>query len=266
MLIADRVLETTTTTGTGDLTLAGAESGNRTFNTAFGTSVSFHYCCVQGSTYEIGIGHLSSSTVLVRDTILLSSTGSAINWPAGTKYIFNGISADLFKETATAGRVPVADSSGKLDKDWLDFGDYLELPEASTPSTPSSGNSRLYFDSVGRPRAIDDSGRNKHLDREYMHTLTDGASIDINPTNGPTQIVTLGGNRTITYNAAWPDGYKVEFWVKQDGTGSRTLTWPTTKWPTGTTPTLTATASKVDVFVIRKVGSDFFGFVGSQDH
>jgi len=99
-IYADRVLETTTTTGTGDVTLAGAVTGYRTINAAQGTGVFFDYAivAVDGSgvptgDWETGQGYLSGSTTLVRARIFASSNaGSAVNLAAGTKRVFITIS------------------------------------------------------------------------------------------------------------------------------------------------------------------------------
>lgn len=95
-LLADRVKETTTSTGTGNITLAGAVSSFRTFNSAFGTNVRFYYAIVgQTSTeWEVGEGYLSNSTTLVRDDIFSSSnSGNAVNFSAGTADVFCTIPA-----------------------------------------------------------------------------------------------------------------------------------------------------------------------------
>ena len=91
LVLADRVKETSTTTGTGTFTLAGAATGFQSFaaigdgNTTFYTIV-----LVGGSQWEVGIGtYTSSGTTLSRDTILSSSnSGSAVNFSAGTKDVF----------------------------------------------------------------------------------------------------------------------------------------------------------------------------------
>jgi hypothetical protein len=84
--VADRVLETTNTTGTGTLTLAGAVSGYQAFSAAFtsATTIVF-YSIVSGSSWENGIGtYTLSGTTLARTTILSSSnSGSAITVAAG---------------------------------------------------------------------------------------------------------------------------------------------------------------------------------------
>lgn len=87
LVIADRVRETSTTTGTGTYTLAGAETGFRTFSTAIGNGNTTLYVAVMGSNWEVGLGTVGAGT-LARTTILASSNaGSAVNWSAGTKQI-----------------------------------------------------------------------------------------------------------------------------------------------------------------------------------
>lgn len=105
MLFKDRVKETTTTTGTGNLTTAGAATGFITFNTAFGTGSSnkFQYVIDSsgGSEWEVGVGYMSASTTLVRDTILASSnSGSAVNFSSGTKTIRCTGAAKFFESQA----------------------------------------------------------------------------------------------------------------------------------------------------------------------
>jgi len=94
---SDLVHQTTTGTGTGNLTLV-AVNGKRSFNTAFGTGGTnvFDYFVSNrdAAEWERGTGHLSDATTLVRDTVLASSNaGSAVNFSAGTKDITNDIPA-----------------------------------------------------------------------------------------------------------------------------------------------------------------------------
>jgi hypothetical protein len=98
---ADRVLETSTTTGTGDITLAGAVTGYRTFNTAIGTQVRTDYAivAVDGSglptgEWEVGEGYLSAATTLVRDAPLSGSAATPVSFSAGTKRVFITQSAE----------------------------------------------------------------------------------------------------------------------------------------------------------------------------
>ena len=95
MVYSDRARETTTTTGTGDITLAGAVSQFQSLNSAFGTNVWFDYAIVgqSGSEWDVGFGYLSASTTLVRAQPNKGSSGdkTLVNFSAGTKDIFNTI-------------------------------------------------------------------------------------------------------------------------------------------------------------------------------
>jgi hypothetical protein len=91
LVVKDRVNETSTTTGTGTFTLAGAVTGFQTF-AAIGDGNTTYYAIVLqgGSEFEVGLGTYSSSgTTLSRDTILSSSnSNNAVNFSAGTKNVF----------------------------------------------------------------------------------------------------------------------------------------------------------------------------------
>ena len=90
-VIADRVQETTTSTGTGTITLAGASTGFQSFS-ASGNGNNTYYTIAGRTTseWEVGIGtYTASGTTLSRDTVLSSSTsGSLVNFSAGTKDVF----------------------------------------------------------------------------------------------------------------------------------------------------------------------------------
>ena len=91
LVVKDRVNETSTTTGTGTFTLAGAVTGFQTF-AAIGDGNTTYYAIVLqgGSEFEVGLGtYTSSGTTLSRDTILSSSnSNNAVNFSAGTKNVF----------------------------------------------------------------------------------------------------------------------------------------------------------------------------------
>lgn len=95
-VVNDRVWETTTTTGTGAISLAGAVSGYITFASGIGASnVTFYVIDNEAGEWEVGVGTLDGSgTTLARTTIINSSNaGSAVNFSAGTKQVFVDIPA-----------------------------------------------------------------------------------------------------------------------------------------------------------------------------
>ena len=89
IIVKDRVKETTTTTGTGTITLAGAVSGFQAFS-VIGDGNETFYTIAGGGEWEVGIGtYTSSGTTLSRDTVLDSSnSGSLVDFAAGTKDVF----------------------------------------------------------------------------------------------------------------------------------------------------------------------------------
>lgn len=101
-LYADRVKDTTTTTGTGDLTLSGTPpTGYRSFNSAFGVGPTFDYVIESAdlSQWEVGTGILSGATTLVRTTVLRSSNSdNAVSFSAGTKNVFHSLTAEDYVE------------------------------------------------------------------------------------------------------------------------------------------------------------------------
>lgn len=109
MNFADRVKDTTTTTGTGSITLAGsAPTGFRTFAAALGAAadrVPYAIVAQSGGDWEVGIGTLSGSTTLARTRVLKSSNSdAAVNFSAGTKDVFVTIPGDWEADLLPRGR------------------------------------------------------------------------------------------------------------------------------------------------------------------
>jgi hypothetical protein len=91
LVVKDRVRETTTTAGTGTITLAGAVTGFQSFAAIGNGNTTFYTIAGQGtSEWEVGIGtYTSSGTTLSRDTVLESSaSGAKVTFSAGTKDVF----------------------------------------------------------------------------------------------------------------------------------------------------------------------------------
>jgi len=88
--MADRIQETTTSGGTGTITLAGAVTGYRTFAAGFTTGDALFYVIDNGiGEWEIGIGTLVTTGTLSRTTVIASSnSGALVNFSSGTKRVF----------------------------------------------------------------------------------------------------------------------------------------------------------------------------------
>ncbi len=96
LILKDRISETTTTTGTGTITLGGANPGFQAFS-SIGDANTTYYCVTSGAAWEVGLGTYSSSgNTLARTTVLANSNNntSPITLGAGTKTVFSVYPAD----------------------------------------------------------------------------------------------------------------------------------------------------------------------------
>jgi hypothetical protein len=100
-LVDDRVKETSSTTGIGDVTLAGSVAQFQSFNTAFGTNVNFYYAIIDGDgvDWETGEGYLSGTTTLVRNRVHHSTnSNNAIDLSANTHSVFSSAIGEMFHD------------------------------------------------------------------------------------------------------------------------------------------------------------------------
>lgn len=100
---------------------------------------------------------------------------------------------------------------------------------------------------------------------ETPYTANSSTAITLALTNGTVQIITLTGNATITMPSA-VSGKSFIMFLKQDATGSRTVTWSTVKWAGGTAPTITSTASKQDIYSFFSDGTNWYGVTVGQNY
>jgi len=111
LVINDRVKETSSTTGTGAMTFAGATSGFETFAAGIGNSNTTYYAIVNTDTpteWEVGLGTLAgdSSTITRTTPISSSNSDSAVDFGAGTKEIFC---------TLPASKAIIKNADGNID-------------------------------------------------------------------------------------------------------------------------------------------------------
>ena len=126
LVIANRVKETTTTAGTGTVTLLGASTGFQSF-AVIGNANTTYYAIVgqTGNEWEVGVGtYTSSGTTLARTTVLANSAGTqptALTFSAGTKDVFvtypSEYSVSSTNNPGTAGQLLVSNGVG-VDPTW----------------------------------------------------------------------------------------------------------------------------------------------------
>lgn len=93
---------------------------------------------------------------------------------------------------------------------------------------------------------------------ETLYSANTGAAITIDLANGTVQKLTLTASTTITMPTAVA-GKSFVVILAQDGTGGRSVTWTTVAWPSATAPTITATASKKDIYSFFSDGTAWYG-------
>lgn len=233
--------ESSTTTGTGAFTLDAALTDHKRFSAVCATNDTVEYMirhATDGS-WEAGVGTYSSANTLTRTTMVESSTGSAVSFAAGDKEVLIS---------------PLAGGLGRLD----------QLP---SKTTPVDADSLSLWDSVGVALSRVTWANLKALlftsptmigtAIEDVFTITDGASVDINPANGSVQLWTLTASRTPIAPTNFSDGQSVTLMIL-DGT-AYAITWTSVAvtWVGGLAPELHAT--KYTVIELWKVGAVIYG-------
>jgi len=121
LVLADRVRETTDSTGTGTITLGGAVTGFQSFS-VIGNNNTTYYTIAGTTQWEVGLGTYYGGT-LTRDTVLSSSTGSKIDFSAGSKDVFVTYPAGKSVNEDANNRVLIPYTSGTTNVGSLNVGD-----------------------------------------------------------------------------------------------------------------------------------------------
>lgn len=248
LVLLDRVRETTTTTGQGTVTLAGAVTGFRAFSAIGNGNTTYYTIAGQGtSEWEVGIGtYTSAGTTLSRDTVLASSVGGL------TKTTFSAGTKDVFI-TYPAGRSVYVDGTtvetlglGAVVNDILYASDVDTFSRLATGSgvltaLGNAANSANGF-ATGNGTA---TFTNKRIDpRTSTTTTTATLTPDISAFD-QYNITALGTALTINAPIGTPaDGDKILFRILDSGV-SRTLTWNATYTIIGTLLPPATTAGKM---------------------
>ena len=219
LALKDRVKETTTTAGTGTVTLAGAAAGFQSF-AAVGDGNQTFYAIVDAATgdWEVGVGtYTASGTTLSRTTVVSSSNaGSLVPFAAGTKDVFVTYPASRSVYLDTAGSAVSVLDIGTLGTSTANI-TTANITAGTVTTTPTTGNdlvNKTYVDTMVS------SGLTYHAPVKYevpnttgnltaLYNQPGGAGVGVGATltnngtkaafapDGPTASI---GDRVLVYN------------------------------------------------------------------
>lgn len=141
LVVADRVQETTSTTGTSDYVLIGAATGYQSFGSVMANADTTYYAITNDTDWEVGIGTYSTTgPTLARTTVLASSNGgSAVSWGAGVKNIFISYAASKSVYLDANGDLLVSDKIVHAG----DTNTAIRFPAADTVAIDTGGTERF---------------------------------------------------------------------------------------------------------------------------
>jgi hypothetical protein len=252
LVVNDRVKETSTTTGTGSFTLAGAVTGFETFSSAIGNTNTTYYAIVNTTNgeFEVGLGTVGAGT-LSRDTIISSSNSdAAVDFAAGTKNVFC---------TLPASKSVILDASGNIV---ANNGSNLTNLNASNLATGTVDNARLDADLAaigGLTSAADKGIQFTGSGTAGTYDLTTAGKALLDDADAAAQRTTLGlGSiaqlNTVTLTTDTTGDYVASITAGEGITGAAS--------GEGSTPTLAVDLNELTTSVADADG-DFFAVVDS---
>jgi len=213
---------------------------------------------VNANNLTSGYGAYINSTSVTSGALLVVETNTTASPTSSSNYLFliNSSGTNAASSVQRTGAAIVVTNTGTTSTN-------VGLTISASGATTNYGlivTGRVGFGTAAPTEQLEVTGNGKFTGQYYsaVFTLTDAATIALDWDNGNVQKVTLAGNRTFTF-ADPKAGARYMIELIQDGTGSRTITWPTIKWQDGSAPTLTTTAGKTDLIFITWDGTDYFG-------
>lgn len=279
LVYADRVWETSTTTGLGTLNLAGAVGYHRTFVAGVGTGNTCKYAIVNQSAneWEIGTGTVTDAVpdTLSRTTIHASTNGgAAVNFSAGTKDVFLALPGTVLDALTPFA---VYNTNGLLTQTAASTFTGRTITGTAAEITATNGDGVSGNPTLSLPTALTFTGKTvtggtlatseiKGYVETAQASANSGTAITIGAyTTGVVVLITLTGSPTITLPTGPATSNTVmSMTIKllQDATGSHAVVWAapvgdSIKWTgTGSDPGVNATANKTTIYTVLKFNGD----------
>ncbi len=201
-IVNDRVKETTTTTGTGTITLLGAVEDFESFTAGIGDGNTTYYCIFHESDsyneWEVGYGTFTASgTTLTRTAITSSNSDALVDFNAGTKSVFCTLPASKGLMKSTDGTVVFGDNSGALSlAGSLTMNAYNIVMDTSQGIVDDSDNEFLMFTKTASAANYINI-TNKDTGNAPIIAAVGDANLDLNLNSAGTGSVVTSNNLTV---------------------------------------------------------------------
>jgi len=213
---------------------------------------------------QYGITYASSTTVLA--TTAAGTTTTVLHGNAAGAPTFGAVSltADITGTLAPAnGGTGVSNNAAMTVTGSGNFAYTRTLTGATNVTFPTTGTlSTLAGTETFTNKTLTNPTVTNYVETPF--SANSSTAITIALTNGTVQIITLTGSATITMPTA-VSGKSFIMFLRQDATGSRTVTWSTVNWASATAPTITSTASKQDIYSFFSDGTSWYGVTVGQN-
>ena len=251
------IVTVTNPTTTPAFTIAGTSGGIPYFSSASTWATS---AALAANSLVIGGGAGVAPATTTTGTGVVTALGTNVG-TAGAFVVNGGALGTPSSGTLTSATgLPISTGVSGLGTGVATFLATPSSANLASAVTDETGSGLLVFNSAP---ALTNPTVTNYVETPY--SANSSTAITLALTNGTVQIITLTGNATITMPTA-TSGKSFILFLKQDGTGSRTVTWSTVKWPAGTAPTITSTASKQDIYSFFADGTNWYGTTVGQNY